>query len=260
MNYKNQKGTLSLPPLPQLSYNFLYVHNLPVNCDKSLRNAVKLRLRRLSDNCGGKVLSMSQGSAVLRFGSPEAAARARKRMEHEDVFGRRISLSFSPHPRDYASPEPGLQSHPLPQNATLPQPYQSQDSMFAPPPSLSSFSFLPLEKPRSPRRPRRATRPSHTSGQVPERLCSPRRGCSGPPGGTPAKPQKVSRLISACFPLTSIALYPCLGYFVNNRLIPLPSVLQSRFLAALTNSLWLLANLQLQLLVLYVAPSVSHVL
>uniref|UniRef100_A0A671WMT0 Meiosis regulator and mRNA stability factor 1 n=1 Tax=Sparus aurata TaxID=8175 RepID=A0A671WMT0_SPAAU len=157
-----QEITADLPPRmlvkAQPSFNLLYVHNLPVNCDKNLRNTVKLRLRRLSDNCGGKVLGMSQGTAVLRFGSAEAASRARKRMENEDVCGRRISLSFSPRPRD-------------------------DDSMFAPPPAISSFSFLPLEKPRSPRRPRRATRPCHTTGPVPERPYSPRRGCSGPPGG-----------------------------------------------------------------------------
>ncbi|KAG7214530.1 hypothetical protein INR49_023045 [Caranx melampygus] len=189
-----QEMTADLPPRmlvkSQPSFNLLYVHNLPVNCDKSLRNAVKLRLRRLSDNCGGKVLGMSQGTAVLRFGSPEAAARARKRMENEDVYGRRISLSFSPRPRDDASLESEFHSQPhhLPQ--ALPQPYQTQESMFAPPPSISSFSFLPLEKPRSPRRPRRATRPCHTPGPVPERPYSPRRGCSGPPGGAPAKPRQ----------------------------------------------------------------------
>ncbi|XP_040001758.1 meiosis regulator and mRNA stability factor 1 isoform X4 [Xiphias gladius] len=189
-----QEITADLPPRmlvkAQPSFNLLYVRNLPVNCDKSLRNAVKLRLRRLSDNCGGKVLGMSQGTAVLRFGSPEAAARARKRMENEDVFGRRISLSFSPRPRDDASPEPELQSQLHHLSQALPQPYETQDSMFAPPPSISSFSFLPLEKPRSPRRPRRATRPCHTPGPVPERPYSPRRGCSGPPGGAPAKPHQ----------------------------------------------------------------------
>ncbi|XP_034544953.1 meiosis regulator and mRNA stability factor 1 isoform X2 [Notolabrus celidotus] len=189
---KEQTGPLSLPPLPQPSYNLLYVHNLPVNCDKSLRNAVKLRLRRLSDNCGGKVLGMSQGTAVLRFGSPEAASRARKRMENEDVFGRQISLSFSPRPRDEGSPEPELQSrtHLLPQPQILPQTYQNQDIIIAPTPSISSFSFLPLEKPRSPRRPRRATRPYNNPGPVPERPYSPRRGCSGPPGGASAKPHQ----------------------------------------------------------------------
>lgn len=176
---------------------------------------MKLRLRRLSDNCGGKVLGLSQGTAVLRFSSPEAAARARKRMENEDVFGHRISLSYSPRPRDNASPEPEFQSQPhhLPPPQTLPQPYQTVDTMFAPPLSISSFSFLPLEKPRSPRRARRATRPWCTPGSVPERPYSPKRGCSGPPGGAPAKADQVSRLVSACFPLTSIALCPCLGCF-----------------------------------------------
>ncbi|XP_074540199.1 meiosis regulator and mRNA stability factor 1 isoform X2 [Halichoeres trimaculatus] len=191
-----QEITADLPPRilvkEQPSYNLLYVHNLPVNCDKSLRNAVKLRLRRLSDNCGGKVLGMSQGTAVLRFGSPEAASRARKRMENEDVFGRRISLSFSPRPRDEGSPEPELQSRAqlLPQPQILPQTYQNRDFQFAPTPAMPSCSFLPLEKPRSPRRPRRATRSYNTPGPVPEWPYSPRRGCSGPPGGASAKPHQ----------------------------------------------------------------------
>ncbi|XP_077426139.1 meiosis regulator and mRNA stability factor 1 isoform X2 [Vanacampus margaritifer] len=182
---------LRMPLKTQPSYNLLYVHNLPVNCDKSLWNAVKLRLRRLSDNCGGKVLGMSQGTAVLRFGSPDAASRARKRMENEDVFGHRISLSVSPRPRDDASVERDLQSQslhfPLPQ--TLPLPCQSQDTMITTPVALSS-SFLPLEKPRSPRRARRSTRSCYNLGQLPERPYSPKRGCSGPPGGAPAKPHQ----------------------------------------------------------------------
>ncbi|TNN57990.1 Meiosis arrest female protein 1 [Liparis tanakae] len=181
-----QEITADLPPrmlvTAQPSFNLLYVHNLPVICDKSLRNAVKLRLRRLSDNCGGKVLGMAQGTAVLRFGSAEAAARARKRMENEDVFGRPISVSFSPRPRDDASPEPELQAPP--------PNYHDRDVPFDPPPSPSSYSFLPLGMPKSPRRPRRATRLCHVPGTVPERPYSPRRGCSGPPGGAPAKPHQ----------------------------------------------------------------------
>ncbi|KAM6939553.1 meiosis regulator and mRNA stability factor 1 [Xenentodon cancila] len=185
-----QDITADLPPRmlvkAEPSFNLLYVHNLPVICDKSLRNAVKLRLRRLSANCGGKVLGMTQGTAVLRFGSPEAAARARKRMENEDVFGHRISLS-SPRPRDDASPEAELcQPHHLPQPLTC----QPQDSVFIPPTTISSFSFLPLEKPRSPRRTRRTTRLCPTPGPVPERPYSPRRGSSGPPGGVPTKPHQ----------------------------------------------------------------------
>ncbi|RVE75710.1 hypothetical protein OJAV_G00001470 [Oryzias javanicus] len=184
-----QEITADLPLRPldltEPSFNLLYVHNLPVDCDKSLRNAVKFRLRRLSDNCGGKVLGMSQGIAVLRFGSPEAAARACKRMENEDVFGRRITLSFSPRSTEgaCAEAEPQTQLHHLSQAQTN----QIQVSGFAHLPSTPSFSFLPLEKPRSPRRPRRATRPCPTLGPVPERPYSPRRGSSGPAGGSAAK-------------------------------------------------------------------------
>ncbi|XP_035993115.1 meiosis regulator and mRNA stability factor 1 isoform X1 [Fundulus heteroclitus] len=170
----------------QPSFSLLYVRNLPNICDKTLQNAVRLRLRRLSDNCGGKVQSMSPGAAVLRFGSAEAAARARKRMDKEDVFGSRISLSFSPRPRDEAGPEAPLQAKG--------RPFQTKVSVLAPFPTISSSSssssFLPLEKPRSPRRPRRASRPLPTSGLVPERPYSPRRGSSGPPGGAPAKPHQ----------------------------------------------------------------------
>ncbi|XP_027873721.1 meiosis regulator and mRNA stability factor 1 isoform X1 [Xiphophorus couchianus] len=176
-----------MPVKSQPSFSLLYVHNLPVICDKTLQNAVRLRLRRLSDNCGGKVQSLSPGSAVLRFGSPEAAARAHKRMENEDVFGYRINLSFTPRPRDEVSPDAPLQARP--------RSLQTKVSVLAPFPSISSSSsFLPVEKPRSPRRPRRATRPFPTSALVPERPYSPRRGSSGPPGGAPAKPHQETNM------------------------------------------------------------------
>ncbi|XP_071617426.1 meiosis regulator and mRNA stability factor 1 isoform X3 [Heliangelus exortis] len=86
-----------LPPRLPLKmpacHTLLYVYNLPTNRDsKSVGN----RLRRLSDNCGGKVLSISGSSAVLRFLNQDSAERARKRMENEDVFGNRIVVSFSP--------------------------------------------------------------------------------------------------------------------------------------------------------------------
>uniref|UniRef100_A0A3Q2PN41 Meiosis regulator and mRNA stability factor 1 n=1 Tax=Fundulus heteroclitus TaxID=8078 RepID=A0A3Q2PN41_FUNHE len=109
-----QEITAELPQRVLPSFSLLYVRNLPNICDKTLQNAVRLRLRRLSDNCGGKVQSMSPGAAVLRFGSAEAAARARKRMDKEDVFGSRISLSFSPRPRDEAGPEAPLQAKVFP--------------------------------------------------------------------------------------------------------------------------------------------------
>ncbi|XP_067440105.1 meiosis regulator and mRNA stability factor 1 isoform X3 [Thunnus thynnus] len=50
--------------------------------------------------------------------------------------------------------------------------------------------MLVKAQPRSPRRPRRASRPCYTPGPVPERPYSPKRGCSGPPGGAPAKPHQ----------------------------------------------------------------------
>ncbi|PKK24555.1 KIAA0430 ortholog, transcript variant X5 [Columba livia] len=86
-----------LPPRLPLKmpacHTLLYVYNLPTNRDsKSISN----RLRRLSDNCGGKVLSISGSSAILRFLNQESAERARKRMENEDVFGNRIIVSFTP--------------------------------------------------------------------------------------------------------------------------------------------------------------------
>ncbi|NXP73935.1 MARF1 factor, partial [Ramphastos sulfuratus] len=86
-----------LPPRLPLKvpacHTLLYVYNLPTNRDsKSISN----RLRRLSDNCGGKVLSISGSSAILRFLNQESAERAHKRMENEDVFGNRIVVSFAP--------------------------------------------------------------------------------------------------------------------------------------------------------------------
>uniref|UniRef100_A0A8C8IXK0 Meiosis regulator and mRNA stability factor 1 n=1 Tax=Oncorhynchus tshawytscha TaxID=74940 RepID=A0A8C8IXK0_ONCTS len=116
----------------QLGFNLLYVYNLPPGCDgKSVGN----RLRRLSDNCGGKVLgvSMATGTAVLRFSSQEAAERALKRMENEDVFGRRITLSFSA-----PSTEEGNDPTPPPSSSETPPLLPVQ-------PLPSSFSFLPLE-------------------------------------------------------------------------------------------------------------------
>ncbi|XP_068942549.1 meiosis regulator and mRNA stability factor 1 isoform X4 [Petaurus breviceps papuanus] len=86
-----------LPPrlplkMPQC-HTLLYVYNLPTNRDsKSVSN----RLRCLSNNCGGKVLSLSRSSAILRFLNQESAERAQKRMENEDVFGNRIIVSFTP--------------------------------------------------------------------------------------------------------------------------------------------------------------------
>ncbi|XP_053540132.1 meiosis regulator and mRNA stability factor 1 isoform X5 [Ictalurus punctatus] len=140
----------------QPCFNLLFVHNLPTHRDAK---SVSSRLQRLSNNCGGKVLGVSGGTAVLRFASAEAAERARKRMENEDVLGNRISVSFSPD---------GLQEE---EEAERSRPVASS--------SFSSALFLPVEKPRSPRRPRRAMRASQSGKDagvnVPERPYSPRK-------------------------------------------------------------------------------------
>ncbi|XP_037057120.1 meiosis regulator and mRNA stability factor 1 isoform X2 [Peromyscus leucopus] len=85
-------------PLKIPCHTLLYVYNLPANKDgKSISN----RLRRLSDNCGGKVLSITGCSAILRFINQDSAERAQKRMENEDVFGNRIVVSLTPKHREF---------------------------------------------------------------------------------------------------------------------------------------------------------------
>ncbi|KAF7243047.1 Meiosis regulator and mRNA stability factor 1 [Varanus komodoensis] len=82
-----------LPLKKPACHTLLYVYNLPTNRDTK---SVCYRLRRLSDNCGGKVLTISGSSAILRFLNQDSAERAQKRMENEDVFGNRIIVSFTP--------------------------------------------------------------------------------------------------------------------------------------------------------------------
>uniref|UniRef100_A0ABM5EZV2 Meiosis regulator and mRNA stability factor 1 n=1 Tax=Pogona vitticeps TaxID=103695 RepID=A0ABM5EZV2_9SAUR len=82
-----------LPLKKPTCHTLLYVYNLPTNRDSK---SVCYRLRRLSDNCGGKVLTISGSSAILRFLNQDSAERAQKRMENEDVFGNRIVVSFTP--------------------------------------------------------------------------------------------------------------------------------------------------------------------
>ncbi|XP_076333618.1 meiosis regulator and mRNA stability factor 1-like isoform X2 [Tachypleus tridentatus] len=70
----------------------LIVSDLPTNRDaRQIHN----RLKQLSDNCGGRVLAVNGATAILRFPSPEAAQRAKKRMDREDVFGTKISVNYS---------------------------------------------------------------------------------------------------------------------------------------------------------------------
>ncbi|XP_067912326.1 meiosis regulator and mRNA stability factor 1 isoform X2 [Heterodontus francisci] len=88
---------LRLPDKMPQCHTLLYAYNLPLNRDSK---QVSNRLRRLSDNCGGKVLSITGSSAILRFTSQESAERAQKRMENEDVFGSKILVSFTPKNKD----------------------------------------------------------------------------------------------------------------------------------------------------------------
>uniref|UniRef100_A0A671Q165 Meiosis regulator and mRNA stability factor 1 n=1 Tax=Sinocyclocheilus anshuiensis TaxID=1608454 RepID=A0A671Q165_9TELE len=126
----------------QPSFSLLFVHHLPTHRDAK---AVANRLQRLSTNCGGKVLGVSGGCGVLRFSSAEAAERARKRMENEDVLGHRIMLSFSPD-----------------------GPEEEEERRL--PAASSSSVFLPVEKPRSPRRLRRASHSCQGRSHAPDSL------------------------------------------------------------------------------------------
>ncbi|CAG7709874.1 unnamed protein product [Allacma fusca] len=61
-------------------------------------NKIKTRLKKLSDNCGGKVMSIQGQFAILRFPNKEAALSfqlATKRMNGEDVFGSKIRVLYS---------------------------------------------------------------------------------------------------------------------------------------------------------------------
>ncbi|XP_039631254.1 meiosis regulator and mRNA stability factor 1 isoform X2 [Polypterus senegalus] len=151
----------------------LYIYNLPANRDgKSVSN----RLRRLSDNCGGKVLSISSGIAVLRFSSRDAAERAFKRMENEDVFGNKISVSFIPPAKVGPEIEPGN----------------------GPASSSCSSSSQAAEKPRSPKRVGRTTRLCQNNGDpTDEQSYSPRKGANSG-NGSAGKNIRVKSLQELC--------------------------------------------------------------
>ncbi|KAG1704422.1 Meiosis regulator and mRNA stability factor 1 [Nymphon striatum] len=69
----------------------LEITNLPANKDSK---SVKSRLKRLSDNCGGKVKLLTADMAYLSFTNEELTMRAHKRMNGEDVMGNKISVNF----------------------------------------------------------------------------------------------------------------------------------------------------------------------
>ncbi|KAK4874882.1 hypothetical protein RN001_014242 [Aquatica leii] len=72
----------------------LLVFNLPLIATNDV-SRLKNRLKYLSDNCGGRVLSIYKDSryAVIRFSSLDFAKRAQKRLDGEFVFGNKIQVS-----------------------------------------------------------------------------------------------------------------------------------------------------------------------
>ncbi|OWF50825.1 meiosis arrest female protein 1 homolog isoform X2 [Mizuhopecten yessoensis] len=57
-------------------------------------------LKRLSTNCGGRVISVTASYALLRFPSHNDAVRAKKRMTGEQVFSSTIQVDFAVAPTD----------------------------------------------------------------------------------------------------------------------------------------------------------------
>ncbi|XP_046991582.1 meiosis regulator and mRNA stability factor 1 [Schistocerca americana] len=68
------------------------VNNLPEGCEQNL---IRNRLRRLSDNCGGKIAAINKTTATIRFPNADTANRAQKRMDGEDVYGNKIQVTCS---------------------------------------------------------------------------------------------------------------------------------------------------------------------
>ncbi|VVC29950.1 OST-HTH/LOTUS domain,NYN domain, limkain-b1-type,Marf1, conserved domain,PIN domain-like,Marf1, RNA [Cinara cedri] len=67
------------------------VSNLPVGIDPA---KIRNRLKRLSENCGGRVGVINNCSTTIRFPTKEMAARAQKRMNKERVFNSQIVVSL----------------------------------------------------------------------------------------------------------------------------------------------------------------------
>ncbi|MGH0129640.1 UNVERIFIED_CONTAM: hypothetical protein FKN15_048345 [Acipenser sinensis] len=163
-----------VPGKTQPCHTLLYVYNLPTHRDGK---TVSYRLRRLSDNCGGKVLSISSGSAVLRFSSQDTAERARKRMENEDVFGNKISISFTPRDKKRSQ----------------------EEEMTAKGPPSSSSSSQAVEKHRSPKHAGRTARLCQSiRDPVGEQTFSPRKGAQAINGSAVKNNVQVKSLQEMC--------------------------------------------------------------
>lgn len=103
------------------------VLNLPIHQPPEL---VSIRLRHLAKKCGGKVISVTAPTAVLRFSTPDHASRALMRMDGEDVYGRKISTRYA---RNTVAPTYSSDEG----YSTAPASYQ-QPSFVPPPPQVCS--------------------------------------------------------------------------------------------------------------------------
>ncbi|KAG5876129.1 hypothetical protein JTB14_007536 [Gonioctena quinquepunctata] len=79
--------------------SYLTITNLPLNYDCG---RLKNRLSMLTQNCGGKISTVSpeDGIASVKFGNLDTALRAQRRIQGEDVFGNKIKV-LSPSVRNF---------------------------------------------------------------------------------------------------------------------------------------------------------------
>uniref|UniRef100_A0A2C9KRA0 HTH OST-type domain-containing protein n=1 Tax=Biomphalaria glabrata TaxID=6526 RepID=A0A2C9KRA0_BIOGL len=77
------------PGYKEVSDNVLVAYGYSKDCPDI---KVKQVLKMLSNNCGGRVISIGPLFAILKFETPEFAERAKKRMNGEEVFGRKITV------------------------------------------------------------------------------------------------------------------------------------------------------------------------
>ncbi|ODM96586.1 Meiosis arrest female protein 1 [Orchesella cincta] len=97
-----ENDNLSIPLKGGLNRVDALATDLPLCNNYKTLNLVRNRLRKLSENCGGKVLSIRGQWALIRFPNYEAALRASKRMNGEDVLGNKIRVVCCP-PMEFQS-------------------------------------------------------------------------------------------------------------------------------------------------------------
>ncbi|XP_065214486.1 meiosis regulator and mRNA stability factor 1-like isoform X2 [Planococcus citri] len=92
-NYSKLVETLPLRGSENLQNNNpveVLVTNLPIGYDPA---KIRNKLKRLSENCGGRVGIITDQTTTIRFSSMEFATRAQKRMNKERVFGNCVFVS-----------------------------------------------------------------------------------------------------------------------------------------------------------------------